>query len=359
MSKKHIHHVATGGTIDSVWDAAEDTSVPRTLTIIPKYLREAARIKELTSQTLYLKDSRDISVDDKRLTTATVAESGYKNIVLTSGTYLMAEMTNRIHRQPFVEQMETFDRRIAVTGSIIPIDGFEASDGGFNLGMSIAVLRSETPHRIALVMNGRVFDPSDVEKDLTKATFTSDSGTDLLDYETLTVIPAGGSIDFEFNGLDRFVPAQHSFVTNYLRHKVRTDRNINATPPILRDSRELTNEDIDTIIDIARSSTQDRILITMGIYRLQEIAKKIKAGIEGLSESKPTIGITGSRLPLRLSGMTDAPFNVGFACGHLGLTEPGIHVSLGGQIFNPEDDIISAIYTPEEIKQIEEQQLKV
>lgn len=352
---KNIHHIATGGTIDSAWDPAQDTAVPRTETIVPEYLEQAARVRGLTSETLFLKDSRQIKTKDKRRTAEAVCESGSQRVILTSGTYLMHEVASRVVEHPFTKHFEKYDRRVVTTGSIVPIEGFEGSDGGFNLGMSYAVLESSSLPRITLTMNGRVFDPRDVEKDLTEATFTAKSGTDLLDYETMTIIPVGGSIDFEFDGLDGFVPAKNSFVAGYLRDRVKTDRLIRSMPPLPKDSRELTDEDIATVVDVVLASTNDRIVITMGVYKVQEVAAEIRKAIGHLKESLPTIGITGGRLPLKLAGMTDSPFNLGYTCGHIGASHPGVHVCFGGHVFDPEEDVIEYIYTPSERAKIEAQ----
>ena len=57
-------HLATGGTIDSYWDAAQDTAVPNSRSVIPEYLAEALRIN-LPSRTLFLNDIRHINMTDK------------------------------------------------------------------------------------------------------------------------------------------------------------------------------------------------------------------------------------------------------------------------------------------------------
>jgi len=354
--RQKLHSISTGGTIDSYWAPEKDTAITRRTSIIPEALR-AATHRQITSETPFLKDSREITGNDKRMVAAMAMEGPENRIIITSGTYLMPEVASRIAKHPMAEHLISFNKKIAITGSIIPIDGFAGSDGSFNLGMATALLDCEEAPTIFITMNGRVFKPNEVEKDLTSATFSATSGKDILGYNTINIIPAGGSIDFELDGLDGLVPSRHSFIANYLRSNVRLDRKITGSHPILKDSRNLTEADIDLIINIIRKSTSDINLITTGTYKAQAIAKKIEAGISGLKESRPKVILTGSRFPLKSTGITDASFNLGYALGIAGFMDRGVITTFQGQIFNDGDSVVRTIYTAEEQKRLKEANL--
>lgn len=341
-------HLATGGTIDSHWDAAKDTAIPNQSSIVPEYFRSALRLA-LTSRTLFLKDSRDITRGDKNSVVDAVTESTHPRIVVTSGTYLMPDVARKI-----LSPLQQFGshRRVMVTGSLTPIRGYSASDGGFNLGMSLALLdEPRTEGQVYLVMNGSCFHARDVEKDLTSAQFSSNDGTDLIPYNQWTLITAGGSMDFELDGLDGLRARRSSVVPGFFRDAVRVNKEVTPLAAFIKDSRELDEREVAELVNFIRSSKHEHILMTLGIYNMQAIAKELETRLgEGIGNKK--IILTGSRTPLGLSDMSDAPFNLGFALGRMGFVEPGVHVAMNGVVVPRNEDVLKIVYTPEEIDQI-------
>lgn len=345
-------HLATGGTIDSHWDAAKDTAVPNQSSVIPDYFRDALRVG-LPSRTLFLKDSRDITRGDKLSVVDAVTESTHSRVIITSGTYLMPDVARKV-LQPL--QQFRSHRRVVVTGSLTPIQGYSASDGGFNLGMSCALL--DEPHsegQVHLVMNGSCFHATTVEKDLTSAQFSSNDGSDLIPYSQWTLITAGGSMDFELDGLDGLRPRRSSVVPAFFRDVVRSNKELTPLAAFIRDSRDIAEEEISELVHLIRASKHEHILVTMGTYNIQSVAKELEGRLgEGLGEKR--IILTGSRLPLGLSDMSDAPFNLGYALGKIGFVNPGVHVAVNGVVLPRGEDVLKIMYTPEEISRIRNEQ---
>ncbi len=137
-------------------------------------------------------------------------------------------------------------------------------------------LNSKDSPSVVGVVNGIVASISVLEKDLTTATFESvDTSDSLLGYNRYTVIPAGGTIDFVFNGLDGVRACQTSFVPGYIRGQVRSTVEFNCLPPILKDSRNLTKDDIDIVVDLVREAPTGFVLVTMGILKMAELRKRL------------------------------------------------------------------------------------
>lgn len=353
-----IYHLACGGTIDSHWDGAKDTAVPNLITVVPKYLRESARIMNVDSETMFLKDSREITIDDQDLIAARVAEtsSARRKVLITIGTYLMPDVARVVQNQPMAIHFKRLDRRIILTGSVIPMKGYLKSDGGFNLGMSVALLLQESSGNVQVVMNGSCLNPEHIRKDLSTASFSSlNVIRDNLTFDAFDVITAGGTIDFVLNGLDGLVPGSESFVPIYLRESVRVRKRVYTVNPYLDDSRNMTPNDYDLILNMIQGSKTDRIIITSGIYRLAEL-RKFLMGKSGVQEK--TIILTGSRLPLTISDDSDAPFQLGFAYGMLGFLKPGIYIALNGRVLGSDDDPVQVIYTTQELKKLEHDKLQ-
>lgn len=60
-------------------------------------------------------------------------------------------------------RLKANDKKIVLTGSMIPITGFATSDAGFNLGFVIGLFGGLQPG-VYLSMNGGIFSPAEVHK---------------------------------------------------------------------------------------------------------------------------------------------------------------------------------------------------
>lgn len=156
----------TGGTIDSEWDAAADTAVTRKESVIPKYFDKLKLDFDLAFKTVCMKDSRQITLDDLKQIVAAVESSNSDKILITHGTYTMPDTARYLQAQ-----LKT-KKSIVLTGSMVPLDGYSLSDAGFNLGFSIATLLTMQPG-ILLCMNGYLFEPDEVAKNMAEARFFS------------------------------------------------------------------------------------------------------------------------------------------------------------------------------------------
>ena len=65
----------------------------------------------------------------------------------------------------FLEKKTFDEKKIIITGSMIPLTGFSTSDAGFNLGYVVASFASIEPG-VYLSMNGGIFTSSEVEKNV-------------------------------------------------------------------------------------------------------------------------------------------------------------------------------------------------
>ncbi|MFH1218246.1 MAG: asparaginase domain-containing protein [Candidatus Peregrinibacteria bacterium] len=344
-----LHTVATGGTLDSKWEPSKDTAVPNDESIVPRYF-ENVRLPQhnVTHETVCLKDSRDIDADLQDKIAAVIAESIYKKILAVTGTYLMPDFARGVKEHPASKRFKQMRKRVVLTGSGTPMNGYLRSDGGFNLGMGTAVLQEDTDALISIVMNGMCLDVErGIKKDLTKAILgSSDRKNDVLGYNNFTLIPVGGSIDFEPDGLDGVIPARNSIIPAYLRENVHLQKDFDAINPCVKDSRELKDEDIDLVVDIIKESTSEHTLITLGIYDIRRVQEELQKKLEGAKDRK--IILTGSRYPLASTDMTDATFNLGYALGKMPFAQNGVNVALNGMLLEDDDNIIELLFTKEE-----------
>ncbi|MBI2483561.1 asparaginase [Candidatus Uhrbacteria bacterium] len=173
MQHSKIHIITTGGTIDAVWDGKKDTAVIgeglATASSLPDFFSRLILFADVQFDEICMKDSRSLkSADIKRIVKA-VEKSPYTRIVITHGTYTMPDTAKHLKAH-----LKRHDQTIILTGSMVPLRGFsgEYSDAAFNLGYAIAKVEDFAPG-IYLTMNGRIFMPDEVIKNLSEGKFYS------------------------------------------------------------------------------------------------------------------------------------------------------------------------------------------
>ncbi len=162
MSKMHIHIIKMGGTIEFI-DPAYD-SVNKQLmkldTTIESYLSNLIKPHFTFSvEPIASKDSREISKDDRNKLLQAILSTDHDNIMVTHGTFTMKNTAQFLH------QNSLGNKKVVLTGSMIPVTGFSASDAGFNLGFVIASFASLSPG-VYLSMNGGIFTSDEVNKNV-------------------------------------------------------------------------------------------------------------------------------------------------------------------------------------------------
>jgi L-asparaginase len=162
-----IHFIMTGGTIDSFYDGPKDTVVPLNVSVIPGYMEGLNLHEKLVFTQVCMKDSRDLTQEDLRRILGAVQESRYREIVITHGTYTMADTARYLQ-----ENLQRDDQVIVFVGSLRPLKDQAYSDAAFNLGYAIARVQELDPG-IYVCMNGRTFSPAEVMKIIYKGQFVS------------------------------------------------------------------------------------------------------------------------------------------------------------------------------------------
>ena len=152
--------ITTGGTLDKIYfDAKDDYHIgpPQA----PGILKSAGVTLDTALIPLLRKDSLEITADDRALIRNTVEQQTGKSIVITHGTDTMAETGVALNG--------VVGKTVVLVGAMQPAE-FRDSDAIFNLGA--AVMAAQTlPEGVYIAMNGRVFDPNNCKKNLTKKCF--------------------------------------------------------------------------------------------------------------------------------------------------------------------------------------------
>jgi L-asparaginase len=147
--------VTTGGTIDKVYfDDKSDYQVgePQIGHILEE-LGVAFRFRVIP---IMRKDSLHIEAADRELLRATIAAQEEAHVLVTHGTDTMIDTARVL--------AAIADKTIVLTGALNPAR-FRGSDAEFNVGTAVGAVQS-LPPGVYIAMNGRVWDPNKVRKNV-------------------------------------------------------------------------------------------------------------------------------------------------------------------------------------------------
>ncbi|HZX19770.1 MAG TPA: asparaginase domain-containing protein [archaeon] len=166
MEKETIHFILTGGTIDSYYDAPNDTVKPFKKSVLPDYLKGLKLNTKLVFTEVCMKDSRQINSEDRKNIAEIIEKSPEKRFIITHGTYTMPDTARHLEAN-----LKRKDATVIFTGSMAPID-FPKTDSTFNLGYSLAEIQNLN-HGIYICMNGKIFSPKETIKLVAEGIFVS------------------------------------------------------------------------------------------------------------------------------------------------------------------------------------------
>ncbi len=157
----------TGGTIDSYYDITKDTAVTNEHSVIPKFIKFLRLYEECEFTEVCMKDSRELNEDDRKNILSAVTESESERIIVTHGTYTLPDTARFLNAN-----LKDHGKIIIFVCSMVPLEGFVPTDAGFNLGYAIAKSQ-ELSEGIYVCMNGRIFAPDEVVKNVSEGRFGS------------------------------------------------------------------------------------------------------------------------------------------------------------------------------------------
>ena len=147
--------VTTGGTIDKVYfDDKSDYQVGEPQ--IGRILEELGVAFRFNVIPIMRKDSLHITAADRELVRATIAAQAARHVLVTHGTDSMVETATVL--------ATIADKTIVITGALNPAR-FRGSDAEFNIGTAVGAVQS-MPAGVYIAMNGRIWDPAKVRKNV-------------------------------------------------------------------------------------------------------------------------------------------------------------------------------------------------
>ena len=154
--------VTTGGTIDKVYfDDKSDYQVGEPQ--IGRILEELGVAFRFSVIPIIRKDSLHITQADRELLRDAIAAQPARHVLVTHGTDTMVETAKVL--------AGISGKTIVITGALNPA-GFRGSDAEFNIGTAVGAVQS-LPAGVYIAMNGRIWDPLKVRKNVAANRFES------------------------------------------------------------------------------------------------------------------------------------------------------------------------------------------
>lgn len=156
-----IKVLITGGTIDKSYNM-HNGELHFVDSHIPAMLAEGRCKADYELDTLMLKDSLDMTEQDRLQILSSCQQSEHKKIIITHGTDAMVKTAQ------FLDSRIS-DKTIVITGAMTPYV-FDKSDSLFNLGTAFTAAQCLAAG-VYICMNGRVFKASNVVKNRQEGIF--------------------------------------------------------------------------------------------------------------------------------------------------------------------------------------------
>ena len=144
----------------------------------------------------------------------------------------------------------------------------------------------------------------------------------------IQILITGGTFDKSYNHISGDLFFEKTHIPEMLeRSKCRL--NVDVKTLMMIDSLEMTQKDIEKIIDECKKTKSSRIVITHGTDTMVNTAEKIAEKIKD-----KTIVLTGAMIPYAFGSSSDGFFNLGSALSFVQTLENGIYIAINGQYFD-------------------------
>ncbi|MFI3242604.1 MAG: asparaginase domain-containing protein [Alphaproteobacteria bacterium] len=168
IKMQSVKIIITGGTIDSEWCPSKDTAIVKETSSIQDYINKYIQPNcTFSYEVVAMKDSRDITQKIQNKIVSVIENSTEEHIIITHGTYTMSDTAKYLQNNL---SKNALNKKIVLTGSFYPLEGFAPNDASFNLGFAIGVANFISSG-VYVAMHSEVFEPENVKKDIERAHF--------------------------------------------------------------------------------------------------------------------------------------------------------------------------------------------
>lgn len=148
------------------------------------------------------------------------------------------------------------------------------------------------------------------------------------------IITMGGTIDSSWSPVqDAIVVSEQSNLPAYFAKFPLIDE-LTFSHVCAKDSRAITQQDLNLLLKTVEGSQAGKIIITHGTFTMPDTARFLR---KKLKRKDQAIILTGATTPIKGFEMTDAPLNLGYAISHVQHLSPNVYIAMKGESFTSEE----------------------
>tara|TARA_B100000524_G_scaffold285298_1_gene160694 strand:+ start:1664 stop:2149 length:486 start_codon:yes stop_codon:yes gene_type:complete len=144
----------------------------------------------------------------------------------------------------------------------------------------------------------------------------------------IQIFITGGTFDKSYNHISGDLFFEKTHIPEMLKRS-KSRLSVNIKTLMMIDSLDITQKNIEKIIDECRETKSSRIIITHGTDTMVRTATKIAEKIKD-----KTIVLTGAMIPYAFGSSSDGFFNLGSALSFVQVLKKGVYITMNGQYFN-------------------------
>lgn len=144
----------------------------------------------------------------------------------------------------------------------------------------------------------------------------------------IKIFITGGTFDKSYD----YINGKLFFEKTHLPEMIKRSKcnlDIQVKTIIMKDSLDLSNEDVSKIVNTCKKEQSNKIIITHGTDTMTNTARLIAEQ----KLSNKTIILTGAMIPYAFGGSSDGFFNLGCALSFVQTLKPGVYITMQGEYF--------------------------
>ena len=144
----------------------------------------------------------------------------------------------------------------------------------------------------------------------------------------IKIFITGGTFDKSYDHINGKLFFEKTHLPEMIKRS-KCNLDIQVKTILMKDSLDLSNEDVSKIVNSCKKEKSNNIIITHGTDTMTNTARLIAEQ----KLSNKTIILTGAMIPYAFGSSSDGFFNLGCALSFVQTLKPGVYITMQGEYF--------------------------
>ncbi len=144
----------------------------------------------------------------------------------------------------------------------------------------------------------------------------------------IKIFITGGTFDKSYDHINGKLFFEKTHLPEMIKRS-KCNLDIQVKTILMKDSLDLSNEDVSKIVNTCKKEKSNNIIITHGTDTMTNTARLIAEQ----KLSNKTIILTGAMIPYAFGSSSDGFFNLGCALSFVQTLKPGVYITMQGEYF--------------------------